>query len=755
MALQTPVQDRAAGDAAAAATMPGTANHLEQSNAIVEPSRAAGDGGTGAGTGTGTASGEGTAVGAVIAAASPTNGDHRLLRIGIGNGNASANDLLALPSAATPASSSLSLPLRETQSESGLRSSLSLSLGLGVELHKRHRDQSPAPRRISSRSIPLSQPASLDDFPADSPAATTESPKRLSSLRRKKSEKSPKCAGKSPPSSHRSSLSLRMTSSGPRIDGQSQGLSLSTGSGSLHKSRAVTNPAVGTGSSSTISTVIEDGDAGSSRNGGSSALAKSTTSHSRSRAIARFFLPGRHHHHNRVKSPLSNSTSVAASHLSQSAQQGRQGPSPSPATAATAKSPLPPPHPPSSARLKSLTRTDTTRSATEMFGANFVHPSTVDYLTSGYSPGGAPAYATQTPGSIQNHIHTTAAKRILSLHYLQDTYDSNVHWYNTVHMTRIDMSRMPYFEGAKLTVRANQYLVLGLSLPMILDPSNDSVLEYLRSLNALLLEFEAFQQSRPPPSSSSGGPAAATVTSVAASSASLAPSKIMKLPTMFKWTGGHGGQQPGIEERPGASGTSMGNGKRRASSATTMDWSTQDESHQQQQQQQQQDRQNTYLIAGSGSGTGARGGSTTTLATDAAASANLSGSLAHPESGPTHQPTKPANSVSKGPLAPTTQGLGVSDQYTYLLMPSVPFEPDFFQTFGALCDVLADAYERLVELTGTMNLCTPLVGELFVKADAKIKRLMLGTPIKEFEEASRKLVRNELQGVTRVILAGS
>src|SRR5262245_58361849 len=69
---------------------------------------------------------------------------------------------------------------------------------------------------------------------------------------------------------------------------------------------------------------------------------------------------------------------------------------------------------------------------------------------------------------------------------------------------------MPYFEQRKLCRRAINYLLLGLSLPQILDV-NSTPFEYLRALNALLLEFETFQQVHPAEGSSTSSLARARI----------------------------------------------------------------------------------------------------------------------------------------------------------------------------------------------------------------------------------------------------
>ncbi|KMU87324.1 hypothetical protein CIHG_04769 [Coccidioides immitis H538.4] len=108
----------------------------------------------------------------------------------------------------------------------------------------------------------------------------------------------------------------------------------------------------------------------------------------------------------------------------------------------------------------------------------------------------ATAYGVQNASAIYLHIHETSAKRIQTLDYLRKGHEGRVYWFNTIHFTRADVSRLPYFEKRKLARRAINYLLLGLSVPPILDVSSNPF-EYLRSFNALLIEFEAFQQIHP------------------------------------------------------------------------------------------------------------------------------------------------------------------------------------------------------------------------------------------------------------------
>ncbi|EPS34118.1 hypothetical protein PDE_09080 [Penicillium oxalicum 114-2] len=283
------------------------------------------------------------------------------------------------------------------------------------------------------------------------------------------------------------------------------------------------------------------------------------------------------------------------------------------------------------------------------------------------SSGGGP-FGPQSASAIYQQIHDMSAKRISTLNYLRKALEGRVYWFNTVHFSRTDINRLPYFEPRKLARRAVNYLLLGISLPLILDV-NTSPLEYLKALNALLLEFEAFQQIHPPDGTSSS---------------SLARARI---PQMFK--------------RAAHAGTKT----RRASSATEI-------------------------------------------------------GLPMQTSDPSDLKSAAANSTSSAAASVISFALTESsdllpgEEYTYLLTPSLPFEPDFFETFATLCDVLIDCYSRITALVPSPSVCTVTLGEAFSKADAKLRKIMVAGAVREFEDASRNGVKNELAGVSRVVLGG-
>ncbi|KAL1983556.1 hypothetical protein VTN96DRAFT_10216 [Rasamsonia emersonii] len=319
-----------------------------------------------------------------------------------------------------------------------------------------------------------------------------------------------------------------------------------------------------------------------------------------------------------------------------------------------------------------LTRRDTTWSKSS--GAGHSSQENAHGGSGGIPPlpsaSGGGTLGPQSASAIYQHIHDIAAKRISTLDYLRKAHEGRVYWFNTVHFSKADLMRMPYFDSRKLSRRAINYLLLGLSLPPILDVSS-TPFEYLRSLHALLLEFETFQQAHPPDGSSSS-------TLVRA-----------RIPQMFKRA------------------THAGNKARRTSSATEiglpMHFS---------------DSSDVKAMTGN-------------LASSATA----------------------ASAVTSFPSADSSDLLP-GEEYSYLLTPSLPFDPDFFETFATLCDVLIDCYTRLVTLVSSPAVCTAALGELFTKTDAKLRKIMVAGVVREFEDASRSGAKNEIAGVSRVVLGG-
>ena len=96
------------------------------------------------------------------------------------------------------------------------------------------------------------------------------------------------------------------------------------------------------------------------------------------------------------------------------------------------------------------------------------------------------------------------------------------------------------------------------------------------------------------------------------------------------------------------------------------------------------------------------------------------------------------------------------EEYTYLLTPSLPFDPDFFEVFATLCDVLIDVYVRIAALVNSPDKVAlqPGLGEIFAKADARVRRVLVQGVVKEFEDATRSGVKGEVASVGKVVLGG-
>ncbi|TRX93361.1 hypothetical protein FHL15_005636 [Xylaria flabelliformis] len=274
-----------------------------------------------------------------------------------------------------------------------------------------------------------------------------------------------------------------------------------------------------------------------------------------------------------------------------------------------------------------------------------------------------PMLPTEMP-SLYNHIQDVSNKRISTLDYLRKAHEGRIYWFNTLLFDKPDLARMPYFDSRKLARRATNYLLLGLSIPVVIDLNSSTPLEFLRSLNTLLNEFDSYQQIH-------------TENGVSSSSLSRA-----RLPQMFR--------------RP------VGKG-RRQSGAAGLEYA---------------DPNN--------------------------ASFNKDGSAVN---------SAPASVINFG-LGGEGNDLVAGEEYTHLLTPNLPFDPDFFETFATLCDVLIDCYTRLMSLMTSPKECTPMVVELFTKADQRVRKIIVQGVVKEFEDSSRTGLKHEVANVGKVVLGG-
>lgn len=243
---------------------------------------------------------------------------------------------------------------------------------------------------------------------------------------------------------------------------------------------------------------------------------------------------------------------------------------------------------------------------------------------------------------------------------------------------------MPYFDSRRLARRATNYLLLGLSLPTVIDLNSSTPIEFLRSFNLLLTEFDSFQSLHP----ETGGPA----------SSGLGRARIPNLNVFRRAT-------PSSKSR-------------RSSSA------------------------NNEILYEDGGSVGTNGGgisgASTSLGTPSSMSVmnGLGGSASVVSFG-----------QSEADLLP-------GEEYVHLLTPSLPFDPDFFETFATLCDVLIDAYTRLLSLLPTPRECNAAVAEMFTKADSRVRKIIVQGIVKEFEDTSRNGVKSEVANVGKIVLGG-
>lgn len=324
-----------------------------------------------------------------------------------------------------------------------------------------------------------------------------------------------------------------------------------------------------------------------------------------------------------------------------------------------------------------------------------------------------------TTTALFTHIQEMSNKRIATLEYLRRAHEGRSFWFNTVQFSESDITRLPSYTHNRLSRRAVNYMLLGMSLPTILDvhpqshsqsstASSASVAQdYLKSLNTLLTEFETFQQHHPPDGSSASSLSraripqmfkrAATTSRPRKSSGPVSEIGLPMLPATSSPPAmpesGHHSSQPSID-------TTM-TGSSFASSAST-------------------------LVTPSPSGT--------------FTVSNFPSASAFPSPAPFD--------------APNSTLLPNEGPYTHLQTPPLPFTPDFFTVFATLCDVLIDTYQRLLQILTGPPACTPAISDLFTKVDGRIRKVMVSAIVREFEHASRETAKREMMGVQKVVLGG-
>lgn len=76
---------------------------------------------------------------------------------------------------------------------------------------------------------------------------------------------------------------------------------------------------------------------------------------------------------------------------------------------------------------------------------------------------------------------------------LSYSHEGQIYYFNTLHYTATNISQMGSMMPSRLGRRATNYLLLGTSIPPLLDLNQGNPLEYLRVLHAVLTEFDTFQ----------------------------------------------------------------------------------------------------------------------------------------------------------------------------------------------------------------------------------------------------------------------
>ncbi|KAI8934314.1 hypothetical protein NX059_009052 [Plenodomus lindquistii] len=274
-----------------------------------------------------------------------------------------------------------------------------------------------------------------------------------------------------------------------------------------------------------------------------------------------------------------------------------------------------------------------------------------------------------TPNVVFQHIQDLASKRISTLDYLRKAHEGRIYWFNTLLFSKSDLTRLPSYSTRNQARRATHYLLLGFSLPTILDLNSNSPSDYLKALNALLLEFETYQSIHPADGST--------------------PSSLSRarIPQMFKR----------------ANLNMTGKGRRSSSAAGDLP-----------------------ILTPSGTFNSETG-----------------------------------HNYAAFDTPPDADLLLPNESYTHLQTPSLPFDPDFFSTFATLCDVLIDCYTKILSMLSTPESVVAagggvpsIVGDLFNKADARVRKIILAGVVREFEDSCRAGLKSEVGGVGKVVLGG-
>jgi hypothetical protein len=337
---------------------------------------------------------------------------------------------------------------------------------------------------------------------------------------------------------------------------------------------------------------------------------------------------------------------------------------------------------------------------------------------------------TQVPLSIYQQIQETAAKRCATIDYLRRVHEGDIFYFSMYHLSPSALSHIPSLHPHKLGRRATNYFILGYSLPAILDQNASSPLEYLRALAALLAEFETYQ----------------SLSGYDSSGSSLSRGRVAG---MLK------------------SGMSLGNRSGRGRRASTAESLAMSSHH--------SDPRNSNTS----NGTSASSSTTTPILASSPSDNTTHSGIDTSEFGILSSPHHHPSSDLTSPIVP----LGL--EFTHLLTPHLPFEPDFPTVLATLCDTLQDVYTRCSDLVSAHGAALqaaasennnsamsgtgagssdeaisalvaegPLIAEAFAKADKGLRKILVGNSVREFEETGRAGVRVEVSGLGKLVMGG-
>ncbi|KAI8976778.1 hypothetical protein BDB01DRAFT_844402 [Pilobolus umbonatus] len=90
-------------------------------------------------------------------------------------------------------------------------------------------------------------------------------------------------------------------------------------------------------------------------------------------------------------------------------------------------------------------------------------------------------------------------------------------------------------------------------------------------------------------------------------------------------------------------------------------------------------------------------------------------------------------------------------EYTHLMLPHIPFEMDYLETFFTLVDTIAEAYYKVVSDKEEGSVCTHAYFELVLKCDGKFKKIV-NMVTKELDSLARNAIKEELKLIDPLLL---